>query len=173
MKTQITLIVSLLVLVIAACKKEKYEGCCGTDSVEFLVGNGKIYVPNIITPNFDGINDLLFIGGDTNIVKIANLKIKNGKGETIHTEENPNLHKIVWEFTSSDNVYQGIFKYSFEVESTDGTIETISGSACSYPFPNDKVTNFDNCELCKFFTQYDGNGGYDENAPSLETNFCH
>ncbi|MFN8348463.1 MAG: hypothetical protein U0X91_25900 [Spirosomataceae bacterium] len=45
---------------------KEYEACCGVQPVEFKHSNGSIYMPNVFTPNGDGINDYFypFISGE-------------------------------------------------------------------------------------------------------------
>jgi len=37
---------------------KEYEACCGLQPVDFKHSNGSIYMPNVFTPNGDGINDV-------------------------------------------------------------------------------------------------------------------
>lgn len=53
-----------------------YKDACCCETI-INVGNGKIYVPSLITPNFDGINDVFVIIGDTNINLIFDIKIND------------------------------------------------------------------------------------------------
>jgi CHU_C Type IX secretion signal domain len=145
---------------LAACNKD--EKSCPGSKTEFTVGNGKIYVPNIFTSNGDGINDVFYVFSDTNIVSIKDLKIKNGKGNTIFERENeqfPNTSS--WSIDS----YKGRFSYSFEAKSSDGTSANVSGHALS--FPGDKKLD---CDGCQFPTQHDGYGRFNDGLPTLESN---
>lgn len=36
---------------------DSYESCCGVEPVEFKTENAYVFVPNVFTPNGDGVND--------------------------------------------------------------------------------------------------------------------
>lgn len=158
----------LVLLLGESCKKDKYENCCPNSSTEFTVGNGKVYVPNIFTPNGDGVNDVFQVFGDTNVQAYKNIKIKNGKGDVIfELEEVQNIGAFnpVWTPTS----YEGNFSYSFIAASKDGTEVAISGSACSYTYQSGNPPEGFDCTKCRFATQHDGAGGFCDSCPFFES----
>ena len=155
-------ILSLALLASILCIAcDKAETSCPNTKTEFVVGNGKIYVPNIITPNGDGYNDNLEFFRDTGILSIKNIIVKNGKGKTIFEDEagqNPITSRILWESDS----YRGRFSYSFEAESIDGTIATISGHVLGFSGSGEL-----DCDGCRFGTQAFF-GEFDDSRPDLE-----
>lgn len=66
-------------------------GCKATDNVTvFVICNGtNIFMPNLFTPNNDGVNDVFYPRG-TGIYKIKNLRIYGRWGETIFEKNNFN-----------------------------------------------------------------------------------
>ena len=44
-----------------------FASCCSTNAIEAQIGTGNIYVPNVFTPNDDGINDRFMILGNSEI----------------------------------------------------------------------------------------------------------
>ena len=146
---------------------------CGTDQVEFQVGNGQIYMPNVFSPNGDGINDIFLPWASDSIDRIEQFVIRNGSGEMLFSEEDfePNLVEKAWFGNSTLPAYEGLFKFEVTARSVDGIVETFSGEACSFPCLEGSET-LQNLENCKWGTQHDGAGGFGETFPSLEQLDC-
>lgn len=106
-------------------------GCTATDlmtvSVKSVV---RIYIPNVITPNGDGINDVFYIQADRNIKKIRKMTIFNRWGAVQYSVSDfpPNDEKYGWngKFKSKSND-PAVFVYWAELEYADGFIELIKG----------------------------------------------
>lgn len=86
------------------------DGCTNKDSV-LVTPFYPIYIPNTVTPNNDGINDVFFVYGE-NIIGF-NLKIFNRWGDLIFESEDP---KEPWVpglngYFVQDGVYQWIVEY--------------------------------------------------------------
>jgi gliding motility-associated-like protein len=91
-----------------------------------------IYIPNVFSPNGDGVNDLfqIRVAGDENIL-ITRLFIFDRWGNNVYKEYNLHLQSTEewWDgtykhFTSS----AGIFNYYLEVEFENGQRETFKGN---------------------------------------------
>jgi hypothetical protein len=52
-----------------------YQGCCGTKPVEFTFGLSKVYIPNVFTPNGDGLNDIFFPFTNDDIVDVIDFTV--------------------------------------------------------------------------------------------------
>ncbi|MBK8562159.1 MAG: hypothetical protein IPN76_02130 [Saprospiraceae bacterium] len=76
---KIHLLIAVLTILAISCDKDDRDACCPKGPDSFEVGNGRVYVPNIFTPNFDGINDVFFLYGDSNIVEFKDFRITSGK----------------------------------------------------------------------------------------------
>lgn len=119
---------------------EVYEKCCGAEPIEFTYKDGYMFVPNVFTPNGDGVNDyfvpqfndkidayfdtyLIYTSvGDTVLYYFSQFDVKNSISST-------------WDGNRKDGTpYVGAFKYEFSVylKSTDGSTDyfTIEGRAC-------------------------------------------
>ncbi len=110
-----------------------YEGCCDTEPLLLDTNNLKLFVPNAITPNADGLNDefsiysnrpitinRLMVAEQSEILAINRSNIKVF-GET-------NLWKPI---NASGLPIHGLFNYSFKFAAQNGDTLTFSGQFCS------------------------------------------
>jgi hypothetical protein len=73
-----------------------YEDCCGTEPVEFKNGGVYVFVPNVFTPNNDGINDYFYPIVDKNVREVVNYVILNATGDTvIFTRQSVNFNTLI------------------------------------------------------------------------------
>lgn len=148
-----------------------YGDCCGTDSVEFHVGNARIYVPNVFTVNGDGINDLFFPFFNDKVAKAELFQISNSKLVVMHLAKSVDLQNPAaqgWDGKDPDGkIYAGQFRYALYVTDDTGFTQAIHGTACSIVCDT-SAHIFKTKEGCYFSTQHDGNGGLDPSLPSFE-----
>jgi len=92
-----------------------------TDSTIVLVNDCHIEIPNVITPNGDGINDHFYI---TNIEYYPNseIKIYNRWGKRVYESEN---YQGDWD---GDNHSEGTYFYIFRLNYGRGRIEEYHGT---------------------------------------------
>lgn len=160
-------------LMFTSCKKDKanvYEGCCGAAPVEMDFSPGKIYVPNMFTPNYDGINDEFVIWADDGVELIEAFRITDKEGNVLYSFFNflPNNFAYGWDSSiNGDVLHQGLFNYHIKLRNTDGQVFEVDGTACA--FVCDEANVFDEFENCTFGTQHNGFGEYEQNLPSLES----
>ena len=84
-----------------------------------------IYVPNVFTPNNDGINDffMIFAGVNAQIVSIRNFHVFDRWGEEVYssTDFPPNDATYGWDGKlRGQEMNPAVFVYWFEVEFLDG-----------------------------------------------------
>ncbi len=107
-------------------------GCRATDDIRIFVDKQRpIFVPTAFSPNGDGFNDRLFIGGGDNVVQINEFSIFNRWGEAIFTAQNfqPNIPAEGWDGTfKGDDLDPGVFVYFAEVLFIDGKEIIFKGS---------------------------------------------
>lgn len=180
-KLRLLLLISVFFI---ACEDETpleeesiFASCCSTNAINAQVGTGKIYVPNIITPNDDGINDRLEVYSSEEISIINKLEIKKGD-TTIYLINDflPDNYNSVynWNGRRSGSAVSGVFSVIVTVTDENGTEATLMGEVCSLPCDptNDPIMTFEDLNNCKFGTQHDGQGRYDEDLPTFEELEC-
>ncbi|MEZ4909042.1 MAG: hypothetical protein R2771_15695 [Saprospiraceae bacterium] len=133
-----------------------YESCCGAEPVEYnIIDEGYIYIPNVFTPNEDGVNDRFrpYFGGSVkgfgtmtiyNMEKDTILYILDG--ELINNVEN--IEDFGWNGNLNllhdyERKYVGGFKYEilFWGFQKDGSSlhYKVEGSACAIQCGPDAV----------------------------------
>lgn len=171
------LFVMLCITISIACKKDKnanvLDGCCDTPAIDAPVGSGRVYVPNVFTPNGDGINDLLVVYGDQDIKLIRSFRVNDKDGTTVFFSENIPLNNFfyAWDGTVDNQYKNGVYSMVIEVEALDGTIATLQGKVCNYRCLDTGEEDPISGEGCQFPTQVT-NGLYNPNLPSVESSGC-
>lgn len=183
MKLKLAFIFFLLML-LYTCKKDESHGssvptCCANPPIIEPIGNGNIYLPNIFTPNADGVNDLIHPFGDSNITRIISFQIADENENILFEELNYAFNystpaSISWNGMVGNEVVKGIFTVKIEAESSDGTRGIVEGKVCSFPCDNSssKEPPFNMINNCRFPTQHDGLGNVDLNSSSGEFFEC-
>lgn len=153
-------------------KMNVYEGCCDTAPVVMDFNPGKVYIPNIFTPNQDGKNDYFIIYADSGIVEIEELKIFDTDSILLYqyymvpSGIMHSYHYAWYPYEDGMATYQGKFNYYFKIRNTKGERFELEGSACSYVC--DEANPFDDFSNCGFRAQIDSNWQFDPNMPNLE-----
>lgn len=90
-----------------------------------------VYVPNIFSPNDDGVNESVFVSTGEGIEKINKLLIFDRWGNLVFKNENflPNLPEEGWDGSfNGKEVNAGVFVYLVEVQLIDGGVEQFDGT---------------------------------------------
>ena len=160
-----------------ACKKDcnsnPLDGCCNTPAINAMVGNGHVYVPNVFTPNADGINDVLVIYGDQNIKLIRSFRVSDKEGASVFYSENTMLNDFIytWDGTVNNQYKNGVYSIVMEVEALDGTIATLQGKVCNYRCLDMEGEDLISGEGCQFPVQGE-DGIYNPDIPTFESSGC-
>ncbi|HSF89487.1 MAG TPA: gliding motility-associated C-terminal domain-containing protein [Saprospiraceae bacterium] len=160
-----------------ACKKDDnsnpLDGCCDTPAINATVGNGHVYVPNVFTPNGDGINDRLVIFGDEHIKQIHSFRISDKEGTSVLFSENIPLDNFIyaWDGTVNNQYKNGVYSIVMEVEALDGTIATLQGKVCNYRCLDSGEEDPISDTGCQFPVQGE-EGVYNPAIPTFESSGC-
>src|SRR5688572_6405543 len=171
------LVLLMLSACIFSCKDDEHEsalkGCCGNDAIDADVGNGHIYVPNIFTPNADGINDALMVCGDS-IDLLVEFEIRNKSGKVVFESFGPEpcVPAAGWDGKVDGVVVEGLYDVLVSVLAEDGTSHTLHGKVCNFPCDGENVTEQVPGANCQFPSQLD-NGYYCPTCPSGEGDECY
>jgi gliding motility-associated-like protein len=88
-------------------------------------------LPNVFTPNGDGINDRFYVIAGKNVSKVKSFLIYNRWGRKVFEKYNilPNDRNSGWDGTSNGtNAEMGTYVYTAVVDFSDGTSKTYNGS---------------------------------------------
>jgi len=137
------------------------------------VGNGHVYVPNVFTPNGDGINDVLIVSGDQNIKFIRSFRISDKEGTTVFYFEDgsPNDPDNLWDGTVNNQYKNRVYSIVMEVEALDGTTATLEGKVCNYRCLDTGEEDPISGAGCQFPTQVE-DGVNNPSIPSFEAAGC-
>ena len=107
-------------------------GCTAEDTYMIEIGKRRnIYVPNIFTPNFDGVNDIFYIQGGIDVVSISELIIYDRWGNMVYYKPDvgKNVQSDGWNGRFNGNLSpSGVYSYYFLVYFTDGKSRRYEGS---------------------------------------------
>lgn len=108
-------------------------GCSATTTVEVLIDNFiPVYVPNVFTPNGDGVNDLFRLFARPTVLAFTNFSVFNRWGGMVYFLEgsvSPDDPSWGWDGrTSSGRIHeQDVYIFKVEVELIDGRTVELTG----------------------------------------------
>ena len=108
------------------------KGCLKSTSTVIQVDrNTPVFVPNVFSPDADGVNDRLTVfAKETAVVNVKSMKIMSRWGEAVYADSNfaPNDISRGWDgLHRGKPVDSGVFLWYAEVEYIDGTSEMLAG----------------------------------------------
>ena len=164
---------------LCACNKDEdpepmddsqYGPCCELDAIDFEFGDTKLYVPNMFTPNADGINDVFYPFLDTFGTTVNRFAVFNRDGGLIHEVINTTPTSQVGSWDGLDNglPYAGWFEFKVDFTDVNGFNFNVDGKACAFRCDT-TVALIQHLNNCHFPTQHNGDGGLDVGLDDLET----
>jgi len=101
------------------------DGCTATGALYVIVNTSRnVYIPNIFTPDGDGLNDDFRLTIGKGVKRINYLKIYNRWGELMYFEQNLNpsaANTVSWDGRyKGKRVNPGVYVYLVEVVFLDG-----------------------------------------------------
>jgi len=110
---------------------EDENGCLKTDGLQLNVRKrGAIYIPNVFSPDGDGLNDEFRVFSGNPAILIRSLQIYDRWGSLVFRQENfhPDETSGGWNGTHRGSLLRpAVFVWSLEVEYEDGSTEFLSG----------------------------------------------
>lgn len=107
------------------------NGCTATDLLNIrVIRNLPLFVPNVFSPNGDGVNDLLNIFSGSQVKKINYFRIHDRWGTQVYglQEFQPNDALLGWDGTFAGKLLNSaVFAWYAEVEMADGKLERLKG----------------------------------------------
>ena len=106
-------------------------GCQEADSIFIRVKREyKVFAPNVMSPNGDGVNDFFNIEGNPALESVDKVEIFDRWGGRVFSKEKiqRDQFKLLWDGrVNGEPVNPGVFVYRISARFIDGTIEDIGG----------------------------------------------
>ncbi|MEM7373467.1 MAG: hypothetical protein AAF587_32875 [Bacteroidota bacterium] len=133
---------------------------CTNPAVNELIDSCAVSIPNIFTPNGDGINDV-FLPVIACELDVFSMKVQDGDKVLFSSDD---IGQASWNGTFEEEVYLGFLSYTIGgVFKDSGTAFSFEGFVASVPYDitgqtNRDVYELENCEACVFADQLTGVG---------------
>ncbi|MDR6807501.1 hypothetical protein J2Y45_004701 [Dyadobacter sp. BE34] len=145
MKNTLILFIFLLISSAQTCAAQdaskvaaqEYESCCGTQPVEFSYEKKRIYVPNVFTPNRDGVNDYFFPVVNDVVTDVWGFAVYSIEGDTMlyqkpYFNSKMPVQEYGWDGLRPDGSrYKGAFRYKMRVDDMQANKHIVEGRACA------------------------------------------
>ena len=106
------------------------SGCVAEDSMRLRVLTPRVYfIPNVFSPNNDGLNDFFFVSGKQNLTNVVYLRVFDRWGNQLfeNTNMTPGIDTEGWDGRFEGKYMQpGVYAYIAELD-FEGIIEVVTG----------------------------------------------
>ena len=109
---------------------ESPEGCMASDDILISVRHDfEIFIPNIVSPDQDGINDGLEVFAGKGVERLLSARVYNRWGELVFEETGtPILNSLIWKGDfNGEKCPNGVYIYLIEILTTSGQTVRLSG----------------------------------------------
>ncbi len=107
------------------------NGCTASDWMRVYQGDKEsVYIPNVFSPNFDGLNDYFTVYGDASLSHVVSMEIFDRWGALLYqrTDFKPNYETDGWDgIHRSKRMLPGSYRYHITVEFIDGIRKSYAG----------------------------------------------
>lgn len=105
-------------------------GCVARDEIQiFVTAEARVFVPNVFSPNGDGVNDDLLISFHSGVQTVHQFRIFDRWGNQVHGAQgvDPTDPALIWNGRfEGEEVNPGVFGYILEVELINGRRQFLS-----------------------------------------------
>ena len=147
-----------------------YTNCGKIPPVLGCINAASYFVPNGITANNDGVNDIFMVWTNYDAFEeVSSFKVFNEVGDMMYEASNfpPNSTQYGWDGKQADgSLEDGIFNYIITLKTIAGESISLEGSVCvrtSYP-----LQCVEHEEHIAWGTQHTGTGSFHTALPSYE-----
>lgn len=107
------------------------DGCLGSDSITInVIERRRAILPNIFSPNNDGINEFFFVFGGVEVSQVLDFNVFSRWGEHIFQAQSflPNDPNVGWDGNfNGEKAEMGVYTWFAKVEFLDGVVEVFEG----------------------------------------------
>jgi len=136
--------------------------CCKNDYVEIETNDYKFTIPNVITPNQDGNNDMFTISFGNGIDSIMSLEVFNDNNDLIASISSSKVNSfssVLWDGTNMNSeISAGIYSYVLKLKSTNLEEIVIDEDICLQAEAQMSPICVDNAENCVYPIQLSPTG---------------
>lgn len=151
MKVCILFLTGLILTIACNDTIKVIKGCCDEPAVVSQGDVGWVYIPNVFTPNGDGLHDYMIVQGDS-LKQLIYITIKNEQGATVYNASKIPINDYVnsWDGTFNGKVQRGMYSYEIRVESITGYVWEVKGNICNCPCDQDEDEDIAPIRNCEF-----------------------